>query len=181
VKYKSSALSGVELFEEIIQKVKGKLTWNKMYYTSLLFVTFLHGEDIQLFMLIFVWRWHAVCSLKFVSIDEGGGTSSGPKHSRLLLRPLCTSCVAFTLKSVSALARIRTLKAGALIISISCNHSESNLIWPPKLGIAIMSFVGLLAVGYPSFPLSFTDRDSWVLTSGPCWTHNWLSTKPSVS
>lgn len=43
------------------------------YYTLVLFMTFLHGEDIQLFVLIFVSLLHAVCNLKFGSIERVEG------------------------------------------------------------------------------------------------------------
>jgi hypothetical protein len=40
---------------------------------------------------------------------------------------------------------------------------------------------GLLAASYPRRPLSFVDRDSWVLTTGPSSTHNRTPTETSVS
>jgi hypothetical protein len=88
-------IHSVELFKDTVQYVKEKLTENKLCCTQVLFVTFSHGKNIQLFMLISTWLPHAVYSPKFVSWQGGVGLPVAPSTRTCtvsIVHPQCCLC-----------------------------------------------------------------------------------------
>jgi hypothetical protein len=88
MKYKNSALHSMKLFKDIVPIGEGETRVKKLCYTSVLFVTFLHGEDIQLFVLLFVRLLHGVCSRKFVGIDRLEGEHPVAPNTRTFTVPI---------------------------------------------------------------------------------------------